>query len=639
MLLSLQDVGKSYGAERILEHVTLSIEDRDRIALIGPNGAGKTTLLNLLTGALEHDEGEIVKSPELRIGYLRQNDGLSGDGTIESEMAEALGEVFHLEREMLSCGEQMAALTDHESAAYKDLAARYQHLNEAYDSLDGYGAQVRINTVLTGMGFGTFDRQTRVATLSGGERTRLMLCKLLVESPELLILDEATNHLDFKMLGWLEDYLLAYRGAVLTVSHDRYFLDRVTTSTWEIERGTVVRYPAPYSRYLVLRNERLARMEKEYERYCQETARLQDYVDRNMVRASTAQSAKSRLKMIEHLDQVEAPPKPEAPPAFHFPTKLRPVSDVLIANDLTIRVGEGAGQKTLADDISIHVKRGERVAIIGENGAGKSTLLRTIVGDLLPASGEIVWGRNTRVSRFEQDFSDLHADKTALMELWDRFPRESEHRLRSLLGALRLQGEDAFKTIGVLSGGERARIKFAILTLEEGNVLVLDEPTNHLDIPAKEALEEALLHYEGTLIIVSHDRWLLSHVPTRILLLQNAAMQSFDGNYEVVRDQLEEHNRAATPAPQPSAAASSNGATQFHRSRAQRSAEAAAKRRQAQLEASIAETEEAIERAQQSLADPAVASDYEALSAVTDELTALQETLDRLYAEWDELLS
>jgi len=635
MLLSLQDVGHSYGAERVLSHITQAIGDRDRIALIGPNGAGKTTLLNLITGAMEPDEGEISRAADLRVGYLRQNGGLSGGGTIRSEMAAALGDVFALEQDLRETEARMAALSDQESGEYRALAARYQRLSEEYESRDGYGAEVRINAVLTGMGFGSFDRDTPVDTLSGGERTRLMLCKLLVETPELLILDEATNHLDFRMLGWLETYLADYRGAILTVSHDRYFLERVTTATWEIENGTIVAYPAPYSRYLALRAERLARMQKEYDRYEQEVLRLQDYVDRNLARASTAQSAKSRLRMIEHLEEAPPPPRPPQPPILRLTAKVRPVSDVLLTEGLAVSVPEGEGRRTLVRNLSLHIKRGERVALIGENGTGKSTLLRTLVGKHPPDAGEILWGRNTHFSYYEQGSDDLHGEKTALMELWDRYPRSTEQRLRTLLGNLGLRGEDAFKTISVLSGGERARVKLAILTLEEGNVLLLDEPTNHLDIPAKEALEAALRAYEGTLLIVSHDRWLLSHVPTRILLLRNGRMESCEGGYEAVRERLEQEERR-------SAARENRTPTEneqrYHRGRADRAREAAAKRRAAALEAEIAEAEAALQAAQARLTDPAAASDYAALSATTEEMAALEERLALLYGEWDALL-
>lgn len=643
MLMTISDLGKSFGAERIFEKINAKIEDRDRIALIGPNGAGKTTLLNLIAGLDEPDEGSISRADTLRIGYLRQNGGLLPDGTIESEMRRALGEVFEIEQQMLKTGERMAALTDHGSGEYHRLEREYQSLEERYLSLDGYGAQVKINTVLSGMGFGGFERSTPVERMSGGERTRLMLAKLLVEQPELLILDEATNHLDFRMLGWLEEYLLGYKGAILTVSHDRYFLDRVTTATWEIENLSLITYPAPYGRYLTLREERLERMEKEYERYTQEVARLQDYHDRNIVRATTSSSAKSRLRMIEHLGEAEKPFVPMKPPKFSFTPKLRPVSDILIAENLTLEVGEGERHKTLLSDFSLHVKRGERLAIIGENGAGKSTLLKTLTGRLPHRRGSVEWGRNVRLSVFEQDSSDLHPDKTALMELWDRFPSSTEHELRTLLGGLQLVGEEAFKKIGVLSGGERARIKLAFLMMEHANVLVMDEPTNHLDIPAKESLEQALLRYEGTLIIVSHDRYLLSRLPTRILRMADGCAESFEGNFEEMQRQLalrEEREREQKQIPMPKAAGEESAAAKdYYRSKAQRRAEAEQKRRTAELEAEIARLEAAVQEAQDQLAAPEAVSDFERLTELTEQISGYEQALEAAYQEWDRLLS
>lgn len=637
MLLTLNDIGKSFGAERIFEHIDAAVNAQDRIALIGPNGAGKTTLLNIVAGLEEPDEGSVARAGTLNIGYLRQNGGLLADGTIESEMKRALQEVYAVEQAMLATGEQMARQR-HGTVRYAELEQDYQRLEAKFASLDGYHAAVKISAVLNGMGFGGFGRATPVASMSGGERTRLMLAKLLVEAPDLLILDEATNHLDFKMLAWLEEYLATYRGAILTVSHNRYFLDRVTNVTWEIENLSLVAYPAPYGRYLALRAERLDRMEKEYERHVQEVARLQDYADRNMARASTSASAKSRLRMIEHLGEAKKPYVPQKPPLIRFEPKSRPVSDVLSVRGLTVAVGEGEQRRTLLAAADIHVKRGERVAIVGENGAGKSTLLKTLIGKLVPAGGEVEWGRNVSLSCFEQDSSDLHPDKTALMELWDRFPLSNEHTLRTLLGGLHLEGEEAFKTIGVLSGGERARVKLAIVMLEHGNVLVMDEPTNHLDIPAKEALETALMQFEGTVIVVSHDRYLLSRLPTRILRMADGGLQSFDGGFEEMQAQL------AASAPQERAAADSisgaeTGAQKaFHRSKAQRSAEVAAKKRLERLELDIAQTEAALAETQQRLADPASGSDYETLSQLTRQIAELEAQLNGYYDEWDKLL-
>lgn len=638
MLLTLNDIGKSFGAERIFEHISAAVNEQDRIALIGPNGAGKTTLLNIIAGFEDPDEGSVARAGTLNVGYLRQNGGLSADGTIESEMKRALQEVYAVEQAMLATGEQMAG-EQHGTARYAELEQEYQRLEAKFISLDGYHAAVKISTVLNGMGFGSFERATPVASMSGGERTRLMLAKLLIEAPDILILDEATNHLDFKMLAWLEEYLASYRGAILTVSHDRYFLDRVTNVTWEIENLSLVSYPAPYGRYLALRAERLDRMEKEYEHHIQEVARLQDYADRNMARASTSASAKSRLKMIEHLGEAQKPFVPKKPPLIRFEPKSRPVSDILLARGLTVAVGEGEQRRELLSAADIHIKRGERVAIIGENGAGKSTLLKTLVGKLAPASGELEWGRNVSLSCFEQDSSDLHPDKTALMELWDRFPLSNEHTLRTLLGGLHLEGEEAFKTIGVLSGGERARIKLAIVILEHGNVLVMDEPTNHLDIPAKEALEMALMKFEGTVIVVSHDRYLLSHLPTRILRMADGNLQSFDGGFEEMQAQL------ALSIPQEKAEdiaetskAESSAQKAFYRSKAQRSAEVAAKKRLERLEQDIATTEAALEEAQKQLADPEAGTNYERLTELTQRIADLEVELNGYYAEWDQLL-
>lgn len=636
MLLTLNGVGKSFGAEKIFENINAAINEGERIALIGPNGAGKTTLLNIIAGG-EFDEGDIARAPDLKVGYLRQNGGLSANGTIESEMRRATGEVWAVEEAMLDTADKMSAL-NHTTDEYKRLEEDYHRLEMKFTSLDGYQAQVRINTVLNGMGFGSFDRKTPVDTMSGGERTRLMLAKLLVEEPKLLILDEATNHLDFKMLAWLEEYLQGYKGAILTVSHDRYFLDRVTDITWEIENLSLVSYPAPYSRYLVLKKERYERMEKEYERYINEVARLQEYADKNMARASTSQSAKSRLRMIEHLDEAQKPYLPPKPPKMNFTPKLRPVSDVLIAEGLEITVGGGENKRVLLKNGDIHIKRGERVAIIGENGTGKSTLLKTLEGKLPLQKGNIEFGKNVQLSCFEQDSSDLHSEKTALMELWDRFPLAVEQELRTLLGGLQLIGEEAFKTIGVLSGGERARIKLGIVMLEHGNLLLMDEPTNHLDIPAKQALEEALSAFEGTLVIVSHDRYLLSHLPTRIIRMADGGLESFSGGFEEMQKKLAEREEEKKLSAVKPVKTEGEEKKQYYRSKAQRSAEVAAQKRLAQLEKDIEDTEALITETQERMAHPDVCGDYEKLSELSAEITRLEGVLGEYYRQLDEML-
>lgn len=637
MLLTLENISKSFGAEKIFENICAEVNEGDRIAIIGPNGAGKTTLLNIIAGIEDADSGAINRAGSLQTGYLRQNGGLESGGTIESEMRTALKEVYDVETAMQSAADELSKQEKHDSADYKRLEEDYQRLEARFLSLDGYNAAVKISTVLNGMGFSSFDRNTSVESMSGGERTRLMLSKLLVQAPNLLILDEATNHLDFKMLAWLEEYLTGYKGAIITVSHDRYFLDKVTKKTWELENLELVEYPAPYGRYLLLRDERLERMEKEYERYVRETQRFQEYADKNMARASTSQSAKSRLKMIEHMEVVKKPVMPARPPKISFEGKIRPVSDILDVKGIELFVGDAASRRRLLKPCDIHVKRGEKIAIIGENGTGKSTLLRTLAGRRECDSGNMEWGRNVRFSVFEQDSSELHSEKTALMELWDRFPGANERELRTLLGSLQLVGEEAFKTVGVLSGGERARIKLAILMLEHGNVLLMDEPTNHLDIPAKEALEKALIEFEGTVILVSHDRYLLSHLPSRILRLDNEELESFEGGFEKMQLQLKTRQSQPKPAYAPSKPESAEKST-FYRSKAQRSAQAAAKRRLSQLEAQILETEENISKAQKELENPDIAADYEELSRLTGLIAELDGELTDLYEQLDSLV-
>lgn len=638
MLISLSGVGKSYGAEQIFEDCSLTIEDADRIALIGPNGAGKSTLLGLIAGEILADEGTVDRRRDLRIGYFHQNSGLAPGGTIESELMAALAEVFETERAMNEAGEALSRIEDHESAEYRACEERYHRLQLAFDAMEGYQAGVKINTVLAGMGFSSFARETPVATLSGGERTRLALAKLLLEEPELLILDEATNHLDFKMLIWLEEYLSSYRGAILAVSHDRYFLDRVTRKTWEIEGLAVVGYPASYTGYQKLREERLARLEKEYERYESEVARLQEYADKNMARASTAQSAKSRLRMIEHLEEARRPLPPEKPPVIRFSSPVRPVKDVLDLAELTLSVGEGEGRKTLFRALDLHVMRGEKVAVIGDNGVGKSSLLRALTG-LIPAdAGQIEWGKNTKVSYYEQDDSRLSPNKTALDEIWDRFPRKREVEIRTLLGGLRLTGEEVYKPVEVLSGGEKARLKLALLMLEEGNVLLLDEPTNHLDIGAKEALDRALAAFDGTILIVSHDRYLLNRLPTRIVHMSAEGAESFEGGFDAyleaqrLRETTEQERRQGIKA------AESEAGREYYRSKKQRSEEAAAKRRAKALEDAIAEGEARMTELERQIADPETASDFPLLSELLLEMETLRGDLERDYEEWENIL-
>lgn len=631
MLLSLEQVSKSYGANPVLEGVSAKIEDRDRIGLIGVNGAGKTTLLNLLAGELEPDEGSIARSGAV-IGFLRQNSGLHGNGTIWSEMLRVFEDLLAAEAEMRDLERRIAAA----GADYESLTASYARLQGLFEQRDGYHIHVRINTVLNGMGFAGVDRETPVSVLSGGEKTRLALCKLLLEEPALLMLDEPTNHLDFRALLWLEEYLQDYKGALLVVSHDRYFLDKLCTAIWEVERLRLEAYTGNYSKYVVLKEEKLARQQKEYEIQQAEIADLKDFVARNLVRASTSSRAKSKQKQLDRMEPVGRPKPPPKPAKLHFSYRREPVKDVLHVCGLTLSVGGEAERKTLCRKVDFELLRGEKVALIGANGVGKSTFLKAIQGIHPADEGEIEWGKNTEISYFEQEDFALDSGKTALDELWDRFPREYEHTIRTVLGNVQLTGENVHKKVGELSGGERAKLKFAILLLSCGNVLLMDEPTNHLDLPTKEVLDGALKDYTGTLLVISHDRYLLNKFPTKIAEMHPDGFHLYSGNYDSYLAQKAEQGPVADPPPAPGPAGKDLSGNEYYRSKKQRSEEAARRRQIDRLEQRIEELEREIFRLENEIALPEIAGDYVALQERCDKLEQTRLDLNIHLSQWTE---
>lgn len=635
MILSLEQVTKSFGANLILDQITAKIEGHDRIGLIGFNGAGKSTLLNLLYGDLQADDGEIARSAAT-IGFLRQNSGLDTDGTIQSEMLRVFSSLLALEQEMRQV-EQQIANTPPETGGYRELAAQYARMQGIFEREDGYHIHVKIDTILNGMGFSGVDRQTPIAVLSGGEKTRLALCKLLLENPALLMLDEPTNHLDFQTLLWLEGYLQNYKGAILVVSHDRYFLDKLCTSIWEIEHHELSCYPGNYSKYVRLKEEKLERQRKEYEMQQAEIADLKDFVARNIVRATTSTRAKSKQKQLERIELVKKPKPPPKPAKITFQYKREPVKDVLHIERLTLSVGEASERRTLCSDVSFELLRGEKIALIGANGVGKSTFLKAIQRLAPVDHGEIEWGKNCDISYFEQEDFALNSQKTVLDELWDRFPKEFEHSIRTVLGNVQLTGENVYKKVVELSGGERAKLKFAILLLRCGNVLLMDEPTNHLDLATKEVLDAALCDYTGTLLVISHDRYLLNRFPTKIVEMHPDGFRSYPGNYDQYIAQ-KEAAIARQPVPEKKAAsAHSRPDNAYYRSKQQRSEEAAKKRRINQLEANIEQLEQEIAQLENEIAAPEIAENYAELQQRCDALEQTRIQLNLALDEWSSL--
>ncbi|MBE5040604.1 ABC-F family ATP-binding cassette domain-containing protein [Ructibacterium gallinarum] len=633
MLLSLNQINKSFSGKPVLKNISMTIEEKVCYGLIGANGAGKSTLLNILTGELEHDGGEVYRSNGLTLGYLKQNSGLDRTSTILEEMRKVFADVLRTEQELRSLEKEMAAIMDQNSGEYRRITQEYAQKQAYFDSRDGYQIDVKIKTVLNGMGFMDRELQTPISTLSGGEKTRLAIARLLLEEPQLLILDEPTNHLDFKTLGWLENYLLAYNGSVLVVSHDRYFLDKLVSQVFELERGRLYTYKGNYSSYRVQKEERRQRQEKEYEAQQLEIARLQSYIDKNLARASTANSAKSRIKTLENMELVEKPEGELKQIRLRFDITREPYKDVLTTENLEIAVGEE--QKVLCRGIDLSVKRGEKIAVIGENGIGKSSFLKTILGLIPHAHGSYTWGKNVSISYYEQENLNLNPERLAIDELWDRFPHIPEAQIRKVLGSVLLTRDDVFKPVKVISGGERAKLAFCILMLEKSNVMLLDEPTNHLDLSSKEILERALSEYPGTLLFVSHDRYLLNKIPDKILEMTANGMQVYEGKYDdyVMRKQMQE----AAKVEENSAVSHPKTPAGGYRTKEQRRQEVQRKTRIRELEELITWLEKEIALLQEEMTQEEVYTDYRLAEEKTIEIEKKHAQLDECYEEWETL--
>lgn len=633
MLISLEAVSKGFGAEEIFAGITAKIEDNDRIGLIGVNGAGKSTLLNLIIGALESDTGTISRKTDLRVGYLRQNSGLEQGNTIQQEMRSVFREELDAQQEMKAVAAQMADAAD--EALREELTQRYSALQDFFEAREGYLIDVKINTILTGMGFSGHSLDKPIDVLSGGEKTRLAMCKLLLEEPELLILDEPTNHLDFRALLWLEDYLAAYKGALLLVSHDRYFLDRLVTKVWEIEWGHFYTYGGNYSKYVALKEERITRQQKEYDLQQEEIADLKDFVARNLTRATTANRAKSRRNTLEKMELVERPLPPPDAMKLQFEFDREPVKDILDLDGVRIWAGDGPDAKELAGGLDLHVNRGEKIAIVGANGVGKTTLFKALLGKN-PYGGQITWGKNTAYSYFEQDNSSLREQNSAMEEVHRQFPSAFELTIRTTLGWVGLTRESVFKSIRQLSGGESARVKFAVMMLRRGNVLLLDEPTNHLDLSSKEALDKALAEFPGTVVMISHDRYLLDRVPNRIVEMSSGGLISYAGRF---RDYIDKANLRPEKAPpkEKQEPADQPAAKTNYRSKEQRRQEVALKNAVAQLEKDIADTEAAIARLEEEMALPETMADFVRLDEICSGLEAHRTSLTQMMDDWVEL--
>ncbi|MDE7439475.1 MAG: ABC-F family ATP-binding cassette domain-containing protein [Clostridia bacterium] len=621
MLVTLDGVAFGYGDNLIFEKVSFALNEGERVGLIGANGEGKTTLIKLILGELEADAGQIARKNGLKVGYLEQNGGYESGNSVYSEMLEIFSQELNAV-EKLSVLSAELANAPFPSREYDVLSVKIESLNKFISAHDCFNVEVKIKTVLNGMGFSKmYDRV--IDTLSGGEKTRLKLARLLLESPDLLILDEPTNHLDITTLFWLEEYLQTFKGAILVVSHDRYFLDKTVSRILEIENKRLTSFAGNYSKYKVLKAERYQRLLKEYEAQQEERAKLQYYVDRNIVRATTAKSAQSRVKQLERMEILEKPFTPPKPPSFKFEFSVSPYEQVLDIVGLNLE----RGSKKLISDGNISVRRGEKIAIVGENGTGKSTLLK----EILHGNASIRVGRFVKIAYYDQESANLDGENTVLAELWERHVGYTQTEARSALARCGLFAEDMQKKVKSLSGGERAKLALCILECEHGNVLLLDEPTNHLDLPAREGLENALKKFDGTLIFVSHDRYFISALADKIAEIADGRLNYFDGGYESFNAEKKKLSEIKN----------NNQITKkksFHRSGKERAEEERKKQQLKKLEARISELEQDEQRINDMLADPEIAADYIKVNELLKELEGIKLQLDKFYNEYGDML-
>ena len=621
MLITLENVGKSWGIDVILQKINAVVNEGDRIGIIGENGAGKTTLLNLLMGVLENDEGDIIFDDNATVGYLRQMDGLNLENTIYQEMQTVYQPVYDAIQECAEIEKQLAFTPGDAS-----LIDRHHSLQNLIYSKDGYNTDFLIKKMLGGMGFKEEEYTKHVKVLSGGERTRLNLAKLLLENPDILILDEPTNHLDFDTLVWLEDYLISYKGAIIAVSHDRFFLDKVVKKIWEVEDTLLTEYKGNYSAFDVQKQEKLKVQQRQYEADMEKAAKLQDYVDRNLVRASTTKMAQSRRKQLEKMEMTEKPKPLRVPLKFSFDFDVKPYDEILTIENLTV----AAGNRTLIQDLNAVIRRGQRLIIAGANGSGKTTLINTITGKIRPKEGRIRLGQGAVPAVFDQHITV--GNSTVIDTIWALRPKWTQLEVRSYLARFGYRGEDVFKECHTLSGGERARLRFCEMSLDRANIMFLDEPTNHLDIYMRRAVTEALSKYEGTILVVTHDRFLMQQLDCPIMNIEGGK-GVFYRNFE---DFMAKHKSEGfnTKQQQPKVEKTEKTNNYSANQKEARRQAAADRLRMRECERDIERLQEEIDGYNRDMQNPDITTDPAKMNELWQKLETANTRLDALFEEW-----
>ena len=642
LLLQAQHVARHFGADVLFEDVNLDIQDHSRIALVGRNGAGKSTLIKMIIGEQEPSEGQIVKKKGLSIGYLAQNTGLESNQKIYDEMESVFQPLIEMENQIHQLESQIAdPNADSESAAYQQLLKNYDQLMHDFKEQNGYGYENEIKAVLHGLGFEDSDFDRPVSSLSGGQKTRLALAKLLLEKRDLLILDEPTNHLDIDTLTWLEGYIQNYTGALLIVSHDRYFLDRIVNEVYEISHHKSSHYTGNYSQYTKEKDARLKAQWKAYEKQQAEISHLKDFVNKNIVRASTTKRAQSKRKQLDKIDRLERPEGYEKGPHFEFTSDQE-------SGDIVLQVEDGAigyDQQILAEPINFELRKHKVLAIVGPNGIGKSTLLKSILGQIPFIKGSARFGTNVHPGYYDQEQQNLHENKTVLNEIWDEHPTTPEKDIRSILGSFLFQGDAVQKMVHSLSGGEKARLMLTKLAMRHDNFLILDEPTNHLDIESKEVLEKALLNFNGTVLFVSHDRYFINKVATEVIEISPEGSTLYLGNYDYYVEKKQEQEmlaQAAAAKENPASAEQpkqpSSGMQNYKQSKERQKQERKLRRTVDKLENQVADLEDQKTAIEQQMTDPEVFNDVAKMQELQKQLEKVTTDLSAAEDEWEEKL-
>ena len=630
IILALQGIRKSFGAHEVLRDVTFTLQNGERMGLVGVNGSGKSTLMKIIAGQESSDAGSVNIQKGLRLGYLAQQGELTGEETVLETLESVFDPLKRMEAEMRELEASMAAFAE-DPEALRRLGGRYDALTREFERQNGYGWRSTVQGVLAGLQLRAYaDRKT--AQLSGGERTRLCLGRMLLSEPDLLLLDEPTNHLDLKSIAWLEEYLTAYRGAVLVVSHDRYFLDRVCGRMAELLMGTLETYDGNYTEYLEKRTQVYETRMKAWEAQQKEIARQEAIIAmyRRFNREKSIRLAESREKRLEKMERLDRPQE-EGTVRFRFETRRRTGDDVL----MTERLSKGYGERTLFSELKLHIRAGDRIALIGDNGTGKSTLLKCLIGEEKPDGGIIRWGAGVDIGYYDQHQSGLNENKTVLDEVWDRFPRMDQAEIRGALGLFLFTGDEVFEPIHTLSGGEKGRVALTELMLRKDNVLLLDEPTNHLDMDSREVLEDALRDFPGTILAISHDRYFINRFAEKIWCLDAEGLKEYLGDYDSYFEKISRDQE-----PDGGDAARMTRTAQEKEKRKSREEQRQAQARKDQIRAAekeISDTEDQISALEKQMAEPETYQDPAAAATLSTRYRELQDTLEKLYEKWEKL--